>query len=725
MFQNINNNEEYIEEKSTKLKIKNLFQTKDIFLYIISFMVSMVSINGELIPFGLAILAACCSNRKPVGIVFILVAIGTLIRFGFGGLASLLLISTLFMVLIIIVRPNFEEDERNEKQKLGRYVLISCTVINSLKMLFTGFLWYDLVASVAGGIITYIFYKIFANSLVVITEYGEKQVFSIEEVMGASLLVAIAVVSLKGLTFFGLSVTNILSVMLVLFLGWKHGMLVGATSGITIGMVLGIITANSPVLVASYAISGMIAGLLNKLGKPGVIVGFCVGNAVLTYVSNGNTMPVITIREILVAALGLLIIPKDTKIDIEEIMPQVKCFPVTAGVLEGQTLQKLNGVSETIAQMANSYNESAKDVLETGDLAEENKQLFLDDLVNNFEDLEENIFYEDLMENENIQEDIYEDILKNNEMTEENLINILSKNEKCKIVIDNDEAKNNVEEVVKVINSTYRIHKLNILWKVKEANNKKILATQLGGVSKVISSIAEDIDESKAEKVEGKKKEKYKLTKIVLTKTKNKSDMSGDSNLITKLEDGKIMLAISDGMGSGMQANKSSSIVINMLKKMLTNGFDKEVSIGLINSAINLNSNEETYATIDLSIVDLNNGNIEFVKNGACPTFIKSKNKVEVIKAVSFPAGVLDKIDLVVYDKDLKAEDIIIMCSDGILESNTEYENKEVWLKNILENIESQEPEKIANIIMQEAIDNGLGVAKDDMTVIVAKLENK
>ncbi|MBO5413235.1 MAG: SpoIIE family protein phosphatase [Clostridia bacterium] len=375
--------------------------------------------------------------------------------------------------------------------------------------------------------------------------------------------------------------------------------------------------------------------------------------------------------------------------------------------------------------MANSYNESAKDVLETKDLEEENKDLFLDDLSNNFEDLEDNIFYDDLIENENISEDIYDDLIKNNEMTEENLINILSNNDNCKIAVDTDEAKQNITAIVKVINATYRIHKLNILWKVKEANNKRVLATQLGGVSKVISSIAEDIDEKNVDSKEEKKEEKYKLSKVVLTKTKNKSEISGDNNLITKLEDGKYMFAISDGMGSGLQANKSSNTVISMLKKMLTNGFDKEVSIGLINSAININSNEETYATIDLSIVDLNNGNVEFVKNGACPTFIKSKNKVEVVKAVSFPAGVLDKIDLVVYDKDLKAEDIIIMCSDGILESNTEYENKEVWLKNLLENIETNDIEKIANIIMQEAIDNGLGIAKDDMTVIVSKLEQK
>ena len=238
----------------------------------------------------------------------------------------------------------------------------------------------------------------------------------------------------------------------------------------------------------------------------------------------------------------------------------------------------------------------------------------------------------------------------------------------------------------------------------------------------MISALVDDMEEQKEDE---KKEEKFVLEKVVLTKNKDKSEISGDNNIVAKLEDGKYMLAISDGMGSGIKANKSSKTVINMLKKLLTNGFDKELSIGLINSAINLNSNEETYATIDISIVDLNNGNIEFIKNGACPTYIKTKNNVEIIKSISFPAGMLDNIDLVVYDKDLKKDDIIIMCSDGILESNLEYENKEIWLKNLIENIETTDIEKIANIILQEAVDNGLGIAKDDMTVIVSKLCKK
>lgn len=269
MFQNINDSEtENIQIEKTKFDIKDLFKEKDMFLYIISLMVSMVSFNGEWAPFGLAMLAACYSNRKPVGIIYLLVLIGTFIKFGFIGLGVFLLTSILFIALVLIIRPNFEEEERNEKQKLGIYVFISSFVVQAGKMLFAGFLVYDLITAIAIGLVTYIFYKIFANSIIVVCEFGDKKAFSIEEVMGASLLIAIAFVSFSSLKLWGLSITNILSVMLVLFLGWKHGMLVGATSGITIGMVLGIITANSPILVASYAISGMIAGLLNKLGKP-------------------------------------------------------------------------------------------------------------------------------------------------------------------------------------------------------------------------------------------------------------------------------------------------------------------------------------------------------------------------------------------------------------------------------------------------------------------------
>ena len=79
-------------------------------------------------------------------------------------------------------------------------------------------------------------------------------------------------------------------------------------------------------------------------------------------------------------------------------------------------------------------------------------------------------------------------------------------------------------------------------------------------------------------------------------------------------------------------------------------------------------------------------------------------------------------MDLVVYDYDLQPDDLIVMCTDGVIESNTEYISKELWIKYLLEDIQTTDAQKIADIILSEAIDNNYGKQKDDMTVIVAKI---
>ena len=262
MFQNIEDEEiikenqsfDAEEKKKRLIDLKNLFSVSDFVLYVISFMVSMVSFGGEFAPFGFAMFASSCSTGVPAGIIFVVSAIGTLIGFGPKGLLSYILTSLVFILMALVFRTKYQED-RNEKRKLGTFVLISSLIVQAGRMFFTMFLIYDLLASIVFACLTYIFYKVFTNSITVIKDYGKREAFSIEEVIGASLLLSIAIYSMHGLNIFGLSISNILCIMIVLFLGWKHGMLVGATSGITIGMVLGIIGSSSPILIASYAIS--------------------------------------------------------------------------------------------------------------------------------------------------------------------------------------------------------------------------------------------------------------------------------------------------------------------------------------------------------------------------------------------------------------------------------------------------------------------------------------
>lgn len=121
-------------ELNKKISVKDVlakwFSKKMIVLYIISFMLSFVSfgINDELAPFGIAAIVAILSNCIPIGIVTILVTIGTAITF--GGHATLkLLLTLLFVFVSILVRAPKYDEENNEKRKLGRKLFISSLIV--------------------------------------------------------------------------------------------------------------------------------------------------------------------------------------------------------------------------------------------------------------------------------------------------------------------------------------------------------------------------------------------------------------------------------------------------------------------------------------------------------------------------------------------------------------------------------------------------------------------
>ena len=65
------------------------------------------------------------------------------------------------------------------------------------------------------------------------------------------------------------------------------------------------------------------------------------------------------------------------------------------------------------------------------------------------------------------------------------------------------------------------------------------------------------------------------------------------------------------------------------------------------------------------------------------------------------------------------------MCTDGIIDANQEYINRELWVKYLLEDISVDDAQQIANMIVNEAVDHQFGMQKDDMTVIVTKVNKK
>ena len=834
MFQNIEkgfNKEESLKKDVRLLKVEELkelckkfFTKQNILLYIVTLMVSMVSFGGSsalgLAPFALAIVAATLSNSIPIGVVYVLSCIGTYVGFGGSGLLNYIITSVVFFGSLFVLRTRIQDD-CNERRKVGKNLIIATLIVQIVPIAFGTFYLYDLLIGIMQAIVVFIFYKIFTNSITVIREFNYKKVFSIEELMGAAMLLAIALSALTPVHLFGFSVKNILCILMVLVLGWKNGMLVGATGGITTGVVLGIIDNGDPIMIAAFAICGLLAGLFSRFGKPGVIIGFVLGNTLLTYVANGTVVPVILFQEILIASLGLLLIPKKVEFAIEDMFNNSMLLPETTGrALEGskETIRKLTNISETISELAQSYTQTAATVLddEMTRIEKENEEIFVKELRNNIEDLDENMLYEELYYSDEIVSDIFKSLLINTHITKKQLLEIFSNHNNYIVGYDkeNDSEDNaniekDISEMIKKINYSYKTSKMNFVYKKKIEENNKNVSAQLQGVSDIIAEVADELEDAQNNEVQEFKKEKEQILQLLKQKqitideiyikreetgrykvtvyqktceeadgsvctyktigqvvsrvlkenltlveqvcglrkkedvckfaymskdkhnlqigiaksTKEGSPVSGDTSTQIRLEDGKYLIALSDGMGSGPEARKSSKIAIKMLERLLTSGFKKDTSIKLINSTLASTMKEEDmYATLDIAILDLYAENMEFMKNGACPTFVKRNKEVQLLKSISMPTGILDNIDLILYDKDIQKGDIIVMCSDGIIESNSEYQNKELWVKYLLEEITTDDVQKIADIIISEAIDNDFGKEKDDMTVIVAKV---
>ena len=114
---------------------------------------------------------------------------------------------------------------------------------------------------------------------------------------------------------------------------------------------------------------------------------------------------------------------------------------------------------------------------------------------------------------------------------------------------------------------------------------------------------------------------------------------------------------------------------------------------------------------------------MEIVKNGSCNTYIKNRKNIEVLESKNLPVGITGDIEFDFNTLNVSDGDIILMCSDGLLESKDDI-NKD-WIEQFLKNVSTNNVQKIADLILAEAIDNSYGIAQDDITVIVAKVVKK
>ncbi len=202
---------------------------------------------------------------------------------------------------------------------------------------------------------------------------------------------------------------------------------------------------------------------------------------------------------------------------------------------------------------------------------------------------------------------------------------------------------------------------------------------------------------------------------------KDSSMISGDTYSTFDLKDGKFVIVLSDGMGVGPKAAAESKAAITLLEKLLETGFEKNMAVKTVNSILVMGSPDETFATVDLTFIDLIQGLADFTKIGSAPSFIKRGSQVSMVRDNSLPIGILSNIDVDTIQQVIGHDDVIVMVSDGLLETAGENPD-ESWIMDTLQNIVTTDPQNIADLLLNRAILNSGGSVNDDMTVIVARI---
>ena len=173
----------------------------------------------------------------------------------------------------------------------------------------------------------------------------------------------------------------------------------------------------------------------------------------------------------------------------------------------------------------------------------------------------------------------------------------------------------------------------------------------------------------------------------IASQTKNGSSSNGDNHSVLRLDGDKFMFALCDGMGSGEEAEKTS-----------------EVAIG----------------AIDVCILDLKNGLADFIKMASPASIIMSSESSKVIGSENLPLGIIDKVEPVTKKLVVGDGDNIILMTDGVADSFVSDQAVEEFVKSCY----SLNPQNIADKILEQALANNDGRAKDDMSVLVVKVFN-
>lgn len=748
---------------------------------------------GELVPFAVAFVAAATclfpaySLASTIGVIIGLI---TVIKgFPLVAAGSTVALAELFLKFRVT-------QIKNPRLMVPGLVLVFTIVIKSSFLAFTNPSLYDFISLLFEAVFAALLTSVCFNALYPWQKKADFASLSGEELF-CLLVVLVGIIAGMGDWQIGpISVKGLLSRLVILIAALIGGVGLGAAAGAALGVMPGLIFSSVPAMVGAYSFAGLLAGLGKNFGKPGVVVGFFLGNIVLQVYIQKATSITALMAECGLAAFIFFFLPslyiKKLKISLVNHFPGVN--------EEGQAGMKkmvarwLNHCQFTLQELSHCFTQVA--VTESLPKQEFALQALFNAVGNK------------VCRSCNLYPYCWE---REFYRTYQYLLDLFSRAETFGQVTAADfpdELKNRcvrLKELAITITCLCETYKLNQYWDKRLTESRKIVETQLKGIAGIIkdlfNELAFQIENGGRDELQIKQKLKqanipvhevkiikcgtagpevllyrqacdrkvdcrfqaepllteilgvsmnagfyycpwlkeeeegvcslrlypglkYQL-KVGLAKIGRGGNLvCGDSFTLSQLREGKVALILSDGMGTGTQAALESATVLSFLKNLLELGLSQDLAVKAVNSLMLLRSSRETFATVDLMMVNLYTGQVDFIKIGAPPSFFLHRKHISVIQANSLPAGVLQDIEVTSVQRKLITGDVLVMLTDGVWDAFNEAGAEKEVLKEILLKVSHLPPPEAAELIItlaQNKISERGGEA-DDMAILVASL---
>ena len=464
--------------------IVNLFNKRFITLCLIAFLLGRGGILQGLTPFGIGYFAALKKKEKKYTLVGVSTFLGIVSN---QGIYNSIPYGIALMMIYFLYQYVIDLREAGTFKLAfisGFTYFTTAMIIASLKTFYL----YDVMMIGFEALVIFVMVYITSYSLPLIIEHKNRGILSTEEIICAALLMALAISGINEVYIFNISLRNSLAILITLLFAYNGGSAIGASVGVTLGLITSMSIANTPpVVIGIFAFSGLLAGIFKDMGKSGSALGFFMGTGILTFYINGYYEIFIQFKEIFLAAIAFLSMPTPWIQELEKFCNSPRSL-IHSNNSHSERVNKL--AQKRLGEFSNVFYELATTFDKISDRYEIFERDDLTDLI------QEVCNY--ACSNCGMRRGCWE---KNLHATYRDMSDLLLLIETQGPINTNDFPKElrkrciHPKRVLEKMTHLYELSYLDMTWKQRFVEGRELIGEQFKGVSKVIGEIVKSLEQ--------------------------------------------------------------------------------------------------------------------------------------------------------------------------------------------------------------------------------------